>query len=41
MDIGGKKLKLVEASLATLNTQIDTLSGMLTKANVTAKTAER
>ena len=41
MDIGGTKLKAVESRLALINSQVDQLTGLLTKANVAIKTAER
>ncbi|XP_064620536.1 structural maintenance of chromosomes protein 4-like [Lineus longissimus] len=41
MDIGGAKLKAVQSRLDSINHQVDTVTGQITKANVAVKTAAR
>ena len=41
MDIGGSKLKAAEARVNLVQTEIDRLQGVVTKATVAVKTAER
>ena len=41
MDIGGIKLKAAESRMNLVQTQIDQVTGHITKANVAVKTAER
>jgi len=41
MDIGGTKLKAAESRVNLVNTQIDQITGHITKAGVNIKTAKR
>ena len=41
MDIGGKKLQMVESRLNVINTEIDQTTGIINKASVAVKTAKR
>ena len=41
MDIGGTKLKAAESRINLVQTQIDQITGHITRANVAVKTAKR
>ena len=41
MDVGGSKLKAAESRVNIVQTQIDSVTGSITKAGVALKTAQR